>query len=538
MKCELLCHFRLLAMKGLKLAACLICVLSEIHSNAAELALSAKVVGKTPEIVGYNVAHFMPESNTESWWQYAGVNGARLWSAPGTVEPKDDNGIWGDGVTDEPSFLQRRQDLRSDPLNPSFINWPVFEANFSSKRTKGNVLLLDHALARLRDNHISVLATIHRPTGSYPFAAQGTQSGFEDRWEHWQHFYAQAFHMARHFDVEKYQMYNEPNHFHNAALSQAGYLERLQLASDAIHSAIDDVNRIYGKTLTPQVHSPVNSGGNSVFAKPGRDPRDDTTGWGELVISNRHTDLFGSPKPKNDIFQTYAYHFYNQTGRRAGNILAKVKTNVSSTSGGENFRFAITEFNVHMARTFAELDETLDSPSKIRRFGSIFANLANNQPDELYVFKFGQTDNQGGGTVKKNGTHHVDNDSRLHNTGSATKGAGVIRLFAKGFKGAIPLLAAPVVKGTGAADLHVAASHDKVRGRYYLFSTNMSRKNAVALKVDLNAWSVAPGTTVTVEEVSEGRHGEVVHLATVPGDGILSLEQPSSSVWLVALPGQ
>lgn len=510
--------------------------LSNGGGRAADVTLSNTVVGNTPETVGYNVAHFMPGSNTESWWQYAGVNGARLWSSPAIVEPNDDNGIWGDGVVDESTFLARRSSLRNDPLNTSFINWPVFENNYSSNPTSGNIMRIDHAMERLRANDINVLAIIHRSVGSFPFATQGTQAGYQDRWEHWQHFYAQAFHLARHFDVEKFQMYNEPNHSSQANLSQAEYLQRLQLASDAVHSAITDVNQMFGKSLTAQVHSPVNSGGNKVFAKPGGDPRDDTTGWGELVIDNQYTDLFGNSDTDSHIFQTYTYHFYNQTGPNAGETLADVKSDVSTASGGEDIRIAISEFNVHTASTFAETAETLDSPSKIQRFGSILANLANNEPDELYIFKFGQTNNLSDGTIKNNGTHYVDNEHAPHNTGGATKGAGVVRLFAKGFKGSKSLLATPSASGSGNEELQLSASRDEKAGRYYLLSANTDENSSVALDLDLKRWNVAPGTTVTVEEVSKKRHVEVTQLVSVPESGVLSLAQPAESTWLLMMP--
>ena len=502
---------------------------------AADVSLSATVVGTTPEIVGYNVAHFMPGSNTESWWQYSEVNGARLWSSPNIVEPTDDNGIWGDGVTDQASFLALRSNLRSDPLNPTYINWSAFENNFENATTTGNIQRLNYALERLRANDISVLAMIGRTVSSYPFATQGTQAGYEDRWEHWQHYYAQAFHMARHYDVKRFQIYNEPNHSSQSNLSQAEYLERLQIASDAIHSAIEDVNQLYGKSLSAEVQGPVNSGGDKVLADPGGDPRDDLLGWGELIINNRHTDLFGNPDPNNDIFQTYAYHRYNQTGTAFGNTLADIKSDVNSVSGGEDIRFSISEFNVHSNSTFSTLPETLDSPSKIKTFGSIFSAVANNQPDELYVFKFGQTDDGEGG-VKKNGTHYVDNDTAPYNTGGATKGAGVVRLFAKGFKDSKDLLEVPAVSGAGASGLRLAASHDEEGGKYYVFSTNVQGSSPIAVDFDLNTWNIQPGTMVTVEEVGERFHGEVSHLVSVPPSGVISLQQNASTTWLLTVP--
>ena len=67
-------------------------------------------------------------------------------------------------------------------------------------------------------------------------------------------------------------------------------------------------------------------------------------------------------------------------------------------------RFAITEFNVHTAATFDGMPETLDTPSKSSRFGSILAQLANNQADELYVFKFSQGP----------GTNPADGEEKRH----------------------------------------------------------------------------------------------------------------------------
>ena len=63
---------------------------------------------------------------------------------------------------------------------------------------------------------------------------------------------------------------------------------------------------------------------------------------------------------------------------------------VNADAGGTPMRFAITEFNVHTAGNFDDTTDTLDTPSQFSRFGSILAQLANNKPDELYVFKFSQ----------------------------------------------------------------------------------------------------------------------------------------------------
>lgn len=503
--------------------------------NAAEVVLSNQVVGDTPELIGYNSGHFMPGSNTAAWWEYSGVNAARVWSTPSVVEVGDDNGVWGDGVISETTFLFRRNNLRADPLNRTFINWAHFENNYQNGTTSGNVLQLDHAFGTLRDMGISPLAVIHRTDNAFPWDPAGTSAGWADRWEHWQHHYVQAFHLARHFDVERFHMFNEPTHG-SQDISQADYLERLQFASDAVQAAIADVNSIYGKSLHAQIQAPVSAGGSTLFTPtPGGDPRDDTTGWGELVVQNRHTDFLGNVDPNFNLIETYAYQQYNKTGPDFANELNTIKSLIDSTSGGEDIKVAITEFNVHTAGVFDTLSETLDSPSKVSRFGSILSNLANTEPDELYVFKFSQTEGSTAGRVKKNGVHFVDNDTAPHNIGGATKGAEIVRLFAKGFAGGHPLLREPSISGSGASDFHLAAAHNTNHGLYSLISTNVA-SSPRELNLDLNSLGIPTGARAIIEEVSSVSHGEVHAMVEVPASGIISLTQPEQSVFLVTVP--
>src|SRR4029079_5781648 len=78
--------------RGWSLAVLMLSVLTVAipPAHAITVTLSNAVAGKTPEIVGYNSGHFMPGSNTADWWRYSGVNGARVWPTPTTVEPSDD----------------------------------------------------------------------------------------------------------------------------------------------------------------------------------------------------------------------------------------------------------------------------------------------------------------------------------------------------------------------------------------------------------------------------------------------------------------
>src|SRR5207302_1176867 len=150
---------------------------------------------------------------------------------------------------------------------------------------------------------------------------------------------------------------------------------------------------------------------------------------------------------------------------------------------------------------------TLDTPAEFSRFGSILAQLANNKPNELYVFKFSQGPGTNPGTVKKNGTHFVDNDSAPYNIGGETKGGEVVRLFAKSFAGAIELFTVPVASGSGSTDLRMAASHNTQQNKYYFFSSNEATSSR-SLVVNLSNWGIAAGARAIVEEVSADRQGE------------------------------
>jgi hypothetical protein len=496
---------------------------------AVSINVNGSLNGTTPEIVGYNSGHFMPGSNSADWWRYSGVNGARVWVAPTIIEEApgldDDNAWWGDGVGTQQQFIDRRALLRANPLSTSYINWPFFQNNYENNydtSSTGNHIRFNHTFGALRNLGIDPLVNIQRTNGSFPFDPAGTTAGWADRWEHWQHYYAQAFYLARYFDVHRFQMYNEPN---GDDIPADEWLERLRFASDAVQAAVADVNALYGKSLDPQVQAPVTAGNPVTYYNT----------WGKPAMQNLHTTLFGTTDPNFQLIDTYAYQRYDLSADSFGNELTNVKNLVNADAGGAPMRFALTEFNVHTAGNFDEIAETLDTPSKSSRYGSILAQLANNRPDELYAFKFSQTAWTGASGVKKNGTHYVDNNSSPYNIGGVTKGGEVVRLFAKAFAGQNDLFFTPAILGTGAGDLRMAGARDADENHYYLFSANEGTSSR-SLSINLANWQIPGGTQIMVEEVSADRHGEVSQILTLPSNRILDLTQPAQSVLLFSIP--
>ncbi len=330
-------------------------------------------------------------------------------------------------------------------------------------------------------------------------------------------------------------MYNEPNHPNANGLTQTDYLRRLQLASDAIQSALADVNTLYSRSLEPIILAPVNSGGATGDA-----------GWGDLVVTNRHLNFLGVTDTNFWLIQKYDYHQYNSSPSTFGSDLASLRSYLTTAMAPEpRFPTTISEFNVHTAGDYDVIAESPDSPAKYSRFGSIVVQLVKNFEKELYAFKFGQT---AGATndvspVKKNGLHYVDNTNAPYNTGGVTKSGEVWRLFNKGFTAGRTQKNYTRDSNGSIDNLDLRAGFDPVVSSYYLFSANEAATGAT-MTVDTTAWNIPVGNRVLIEEVSEDRYGGGRTWGTIAADKTVfdgtdnQLFQSARTVWLFTLPSK
>ena len=495
-----------------------------VTANAATLTLQTNVIGTTPEILAYNSGHFYTNSNTRDWWRYAGVNGARVFISPSDIEASDDNPPVGDGVSDQASFVARKTALRADPLNPAYIDWAYFSNRYETvdMGSGGSVnhIKVNYCFRELRKLGIQICAQITGTSSRFPITGDSDWAG---KWEFWQHYYAQAFYLGRTFDVQRYQMYNEPD---AVPLSSADFLRRLQLASDAVQSALADVNALYGKSLTPTMLAPVNAGSaNSDIAL-----------LGGVAVTNRHVNYLGVTDTNWLNLQKYDYHQYSGGSSGFGSDLVSLHSYLTSAMSPEpRFKTTITEFNTHTGATFDTMTETLDTPAEYSDFGGISIALMANQCSELYAFKFSQTALAGGTyPVAKNAMHYVDNNNSPYNIGGITKAGEVYRLFNKAFATGHDRLNS--VKGSGATSFEVHSSYDPLRKRYYIFSVN---DTASSLPVDF-AFANLPvpvGNRALLEEVSETTYGGGKLWTSVPaGKTISGGVQNADTVWLLTLP--
>ena len=485
-------------------------------AKGATLTAQTNVLGPTPALLGCNAGHFFPGSNTRDWWRYAGGNGARLFLSASTIEPADDLPVRGDGVVSQAGFLARRAALRAAPLDTNFINWPYFTNHYWST---GAPLVPGVALRELRQLGVEACAQITVSLSRFSITNAGDWAG---KWEVWQHFYAQAFHLAREFGVRRFQMFNEPNHPDAGGLTLEDYLLRLQLCSDAAQCALEDVNRLDGTSLSPLLLAPVTSGtANGSYS-----------GWGEIVVTNLHRTFLGTTDPAFTLAHRYDYHQYNSAPASFGAALAALRGLLAADLAPQPpLPITVSEFNVHTAATFDGMSETLETPAKYSRFGAILANLAGQGADELYAFKFSQT--LADGTVKKNGLLYVDNYHPPYNLGGITQAGEVWRLFTRASRQGGSRLTSLVAGG--AEQLDVLAAHHTALGRRALFLVN-NTNTALPISLFLAPWSLPAGQRVTLAEVSEDSLGAVRWWTNLSAGQTLGATMPSNSVWLLTAP--
>ncbi len=482
-------------------------------------------IGVTPMYIGYNMGHYLPGSNTSAWVDYSGVNAFRVWLSAGDYEPTDDISPLGDGVTSLATFNARKALLRADPTNPLYINFSKFDNRFKNYVQNGrNQVVANTILSDLHARGITPVIEMSRSTS-------WSMSTWGGKWEQWQHYYAMAYYMGQHYDIERYQTYNEPDQT-SSPVPQAEWIERLKISSDAIRSAIADVNRDFGKQLVANVAAPVTiNGANSI----------DT--WGKAALEQNRTDYQGNTVDY-DIFNTYDVHRYGATGATFAADMQTFKTKIPQYNPSDQMMPVVyTEFNRRNSSSFAGSSDTLDTPTMFTGLADEYLGAMSGGVTGMYAFKFSQTlwDHDSNSSTpevpQKTGFHFVNDDYSTGGTDDitgATRGAGVVRLAAKAFKGARPRFNNSI--SASPSNFQAATSYDAVSGNYYLFSTNQTTNETYDLTINLSNWNIQPGTVVSVEEVSAFHHGEVTRLVTVPASKTITLSQPRQSVWLMTVP--
>ena len=501
-----------------------------VTTRGQAVTLSGSTIGQTPTRLGYNVGDFTND-NTASWWRYTGVNAGRMFTSPSTLTPTSvikSTTSSSLNASSQAQFLAQRDALRASGTASTYINWSAIQSTYTSNVSYGsNNVDAQFADATIRAAGGTSLVVMQRTPSAYAWPANASDNSptdWQNRWLGWQQWYAQAFTRARYEDVTRYQIFNEPDLYSTGSLTQAQWIEMIKYGANAVEAAVADVNRQFGKNLTPQISGPVTNG--PALTVTGND-------WGDTLLANRNTPvLSGTAVPGYQLFQFYDYHNYGSSPTTFGTKLAGATADINTITGGQAADYPVTlsEFNTRTSSNYNPNDPvnnpngyTPDSLAMSSRLGQIVVNLANNQPEELYLFKFSNAGNA------YNGVHW---QSSTGNVGGATKSAMVYNLLTEGFTGN-SLLSVPTTSGT---DVVMAAAESSA-GNRYLLAANANLTTGKTLSIDLTPWGVPVGTVVTVEQVSNLHQGDVSQTITVGSNRTISVSQDAGGVVLVRVPG-
>lgn len=496
-------------------------------ASPVSLVVSNREVGRTPRRIGYVMGDNFPGSNVSSWLRYSQPECARFWW-PLSIWPEMPK-PW-KGGNDVAHFESQRTVFRRDIA--SAIDWKAYGKRVTSAygQKPAGTIGDSYALSELRKLGTDLLVVLSCPRDQIPFdTAQGTPD-WKSRWAYWRGVYTNAFYLARTYDVERFQLFNEPDHSESLTLEQDDFIRRLQIGSDAVQAAITDVNRLYQKSLKPQISAPVTAGLLVFEPRTGRkDKRDAKVGWGELAMRMRNADFPGRGDYNQGLFGVYAFQSYTRNPGSITERLPQLRSLIAEHNKGQELPVIASEMNVSTAADFSKTTDTLDTPRYYAAFGATAAAYANHGLSESYIFRLTQTNNMTNGSIKKNGVYVIDNSDPLKNIRYGTKSSEAARFFMRGFGNGRIRFETPKTP----ADSYALAARDEASGAYTLMVSNLA--TARPFHLDLSSWKLPAQSLVVAEEINEAHSGDIERISSLPPDGHLQVPMPENSVLLLTV---
>ncbi len=373
-----------------KIASDIIKQSASTEPKSASITVNNKVVGKSLKYVGYNQGYYFPGSNVSGWLEYSNVNSLRVWATLNAFVPQAAVQV-DKSISSVEEFDRRKNELRNSPENNGFIKWsdltPLYDKPDSSST---NAMVFNYALSELKRLGIDVILQI----GSTDF-----DSTWQNKWKQWQRYYALAYHAAKQGDVAMFAMQNEPNHRNSGPMKLDQWITGMQIVSDAIQCAVEDVNKKYGKKLQAKFVGPVTAGNNPEW-------------WAEVTKAIR-TDYHGK-KVNKDLMEIFSTHSYNSPAvgyeTRIGNIRKIITENHPA---GQSLPIVYTEIGRWMNAYLIDKEETMDSPSLFTEWAGIYSNNMKNGGYGMWAFKFANTSSGPYPRGIKSGHHFIWQGKRI-----------------------------------------------------------------------------------------------------------------------------
>ncbi|MDR6783243.1 hypothetical protein ABIE26_000269 [Pedobacter africanus] len=359
-------------------------------TQSAVIKVEKQVSGKTMKFVGYNQGYYMPGSNVSGWMEYANVNSVRLWASLNAFVPEKLVQV-DPQVISVGEFDKRKNELRANPEQNSYLKWDELNILYDLPDSSStNAMVYNYALKELKRLGIGVVLQV----GSTDF-----KDNWENKWKQWQRYYALAYHSAKTGDVCMFAMQNEPNHRNSGPMKLDDWILGMQITSDAIHCAIADVNKKYGKTLQAKFVGPVTAGQN--------------TDWWAAVAGAIRTDYQGKQTNK-DLMEIFSTHSYNSPAVGYASRISNIRKIITEHHpAGQSLPIVYTEIGRWMNAYLIDKEETMDDPSLFTEWAGIYSNNMKNGGYGMWAFKFANTASGPYPRGIKSGHHYIWQGKRI-----------------------------------------------------------------------------------------------------------------------------
>jgi hypothetical protein len=474
-----------------------------------------------PQGITYEWAGFrstaIPDTGIDGWLKYAGTKSVRTWRhAPKYmnmyIRPKE-------RVETEEDFERYRDQVRnSSGGDRATVSAPDDIVAFRAFLNKHD--------AEIRDEFET-----YKALGIEVINATGPKNWpntHHDDFINWASTYMMTYYLAKNFGVEVHQFGNEPDWYFDQ-IPDEQIQRRLTLIADAVHTAIEDVNRDHGLGLTAIFSAPVLAGNFT-----GRNAR--------IMMRNLYSSYDGT-KTEKKRFNLFNRHRYS--GRPYQNAFeVREAKKMMMEEAGEVLPQVFTELNYSTARHWRRPETTFtnDTPSLIAAMASVWGWMMEEQGVYgIFVFKlndpstwFWKETDRFSNTITYSmhremdpGTEPKEREQVVY----GTKNFEVCRLFSKGFHGSRPLLETKLQSSDPQYRSWMA--EDKSDKRFYIWSVQNNEFENYDVEFDLSQLELPIGALVTVEAVSGARHGEITERILLPEDQKIRIRQaPQSAVLL------